>query len=83
MCLFCRHQTGGLRPAGPPNAVARGGPKAPLRSGGRARGAPEDPAYWTTIVQTAPTRQCVWMIVVSCRAGTIWIRAVPAVAGGW
>ena len=31
---------GGLRPAGPPNAVARGGPCAPLRSGGRAHGAP-------------------------------------------
>ncbi len=29
----------GLRPAGPPSAVARGGPNAPLRSGGRAHGA--------------------------------------------
>jgi hypothetical protein len=28
--------TGGLRPAGPPIAVARGDPKAPLRSGGCA-----------------------------------------------
>ena len=30
--------TGGLRPAGPPIAVARGGPFAPLRSGGGAPG---------------------------------------------
>ena len=31
---------GGLRPAGPPIALARGDPEAPLRSGGRAFGAP-------------------------------------------
>ena len=28
------HYTGGLRPAGPPIAVARGDPMSPLRSGG-------------------------------------------------
>src|SRR5439155_650083 len=32
--------TGGLRPTGPPIAVARGGPFAPLRSAGRACVAP-------------------------------------------
>src|SRR5262245_27382595 len=36
-------KTGGLRPAGPPIAVARGGPMAPLRSGGRALGARNKP----------------------------------------
>jgi len=30
-------KSGGLRPAGPPYAVARGGPFAPLRAGGRLR----------------------------------------------
>src|SRR6202140_1874949 len=33
-------RSGGLRPRGPPFAVARGAPRSPLRSGGRARGAP-------------------------------------------
>ena len=32
--LPCHVLTGGLRPAGPPYAVARGAPDAPLRSGG-------------------------------------------------
>jgi hypothetical protein len=33
-------RSGGLRPRGPPFAFARGAPRSPLRSGGRARGAP-------------------------------------------
>src|ERR1700736_2577251 len=33
-------RSGGLRPRGPPFAFTRGAPRSPLRSGGRARGAP-------------------------------------------